>query len=145
MALTAAVKHTCKTIIGIPDQNTTLEISGLYQKSRDPNTSGFTAMWVTGDISGIQTQVDTILNAVNAQQETVINALVVEWDCITSYNPLTVNKGENSAEGTLVNYPKERENIRFRLMNELGIAMPQGGFMGEYNMYGSGRVYSGDR
>lgn len=146
MALTDHVKHNIYVMLGLPEQNTVLIIDGLTQRSKE-NYTGFSPTYVTGDYSAIHTQVEARLAALTAESETEATALSVEWDAITSYDPMRITDGENNAKGNIINNPEKRGNIVRRMMNCIGIAIPAGGWVADaYKAGGSnGVVLSGDR
>ncbi len=60
-------------------------------------------------------------------------ALLTEWDAITSYSELEVYAASGSA-GVLSHDARRRENIRVELSNLLAFYVPRGGFAAEIRL-----------
>jgi hypothetical protein len=113
----------------------TFDIFGLPQ-----NGNGFVAfamltLWgPSGEpysFSTLVTQLNTLLSALTTYQCTRVTTLLTRWDSITSTSPLEIWKSTSGAEGRIVDYPAERENIRQELAGIIGFAVPRGGFMAQ--------------
>jgi hypothetical protein len=75
-------------------------------------------------------RIDTILAGMSAAQEARIGALIDEFTGIAT-SPMVVKASSGGAQGTLVDRGEQRENIRQAVANNLGIAVPKGGFLSE--------------
>ncbi len=79
------------------------------------------------DHAAIVTALTARLAAMTSNQETIITALLVRWEVLTDYNPLRVD-ADGGSRGVIVDYDRERRNIRKTLSNVIGFACPSGGF-----------------
>ena len=100
----------------------------------------WTVTYTEGQYTELVTQITTYLT--NASDSTIllVRELLPKFKA-TIGNPMVVNKS-GTAEGVLIDYPKQHEMLRQEIAKLLGIWVPQGGFIREteklWNMYGSG-------
>ena len=83
------------------------------------------------EFAAVVTDLTAKLAALTATGETRVTTLLTRWDTLTSYDPLRIHKASGGAEGEIVDYEKERCNIRAALANIIGFAVPGGGFAAE--------------
>lgn len=129
MALTAAQISKVFEVIALPESGSTTLVTNLVHYPYT-NTSTWEPCWNTGDLSGLVARIKVNISLMNATTETIVTGLLTTWDDIGSTNPLRVTSSQQAA-GVLVDNDKQRELIRQRVGNLIGLAVPQGGFLGE--------------
>ena len=125
MALTD--KETFYEILGLPQQGTAIVIDNLTNRTATI-ASSVEGKTYTHDFSNIITAVEARLTALSTAQETIVDVHVARWTELLT-KPVQVAQGATGGSGTLADYPKEREEIRERIGNIVGVAIPHGGFM----------------
>lgn len=121
MTLTADQISQTYEIFGIPQGGTAFVASKLI--------SLFGPSGESYDFSIVITALNTKLAALTTNQITRVEVLLTRWLEINGFTPLRVSKGSSGAEGELVNYENERNNIRRLMGNLIGFACPEGGFI----------------
>lgn len=121
MGLTAAQTSKVHQIFGLPEIGT-----GFV---------GYQVVTIYGpfgeeyDFTALTTELAARCSALGSEPVTRAGVVIAEWDVIGSTNPLTISKASGGSEGEIVNYPKQRENIRQELAKILGFVVPVGGFL----------------
>jgi hypothetical protein len=92
-------------------------------------------LWSSTTTKGDFKQIMTgIARAINLASPAVVNRCrlhLARWDVIGSTNPSHLTESPGGSGPAVINYPKERANIRHRLSNLLGVYVPPGGFESE--------------
>lgn len=122
MALDDAMKAKIRQIFGIPQVGNGYNVHEL--------ATLFGPWGEEYDFTAVLTELDGRLTAAALVTETVnrITAVITDWDSIGSTSPLQIWKSSSGAEGVIVDYPQQRENIRLELSRLLGFNCPKGGF-----------------
>jgi hypothetical protein len=137
MALTAANVAKVYELLGIPQGGTGLIVTSL---SHVPPSlaQAWTSTYTEGDFSAIVTKITAALAAISAEQQTLVEAWLAQWDSIKTATSLTL-EGEVG-----MNFAEEAEKCRESVGNLVGVAVPFGGFLQEtWAVYGRGRESSG--
>lgn len=116
-------------ILGLPPEASGTIVTALTHFPFS-NTQTWEPGFNIGDYTNLMARIDTILAAMSAAQESRVATLIDEFTVIAT-SPLKVDKAAEGAGGTLVDHAEQRENIRQAVANNLGIAVPRGGFLAE--------------
>jgi len=129
MALTADQRARFMEIIGLPPSGGTIVVTSLVHWPFS-NTQQWEPTWNVGDLTDLITAVDARITAMSANTETIVTTLITRYTEI-EVSPMKVTSAAGGAGGNLVDHELERENIRQRISNAAGIAVPKGGFLKE--------------
>lgn len=130
MALTPAQKSQVYEIFGIPESGTgyiASQLTSLYGPAGESYDFNAVVTMLNLRLDALSTLEAAAVLAGSTGGETRLTALLSRWTTLTSYDPLQVNEA-SGAKGTLVDYPKERKNIRKAMCNIIGFSCPAGGF-----------------
>ena len=109
------------------------EILGVPQQGAASNApivaSFFGPFYEAYDFSALVTAIDARLAALSTAQCTRVGTHLTRWDTIGGTSQLSISKGTSGAEGTLVNYPAERIEIRRALAKIIGFKCPENGWL----------------
>jgi hypothetical protein len=124
MALSSTERETAFHIFGIP--------KGAAGFSVDILASIFGPAGTTFDFTAVVNKLTALLDTVDTSADRIamVQALILEWNTITSYSETEVYQGAGSG-GVLAHDERRRQNIRDRLGDLIGFACPTGGFMAE--------------
>lgn len=84
----------------------------------------------TFDLKGIKDQVDLVLAAATSEEETLIDDAIKEWDDVR-HSEQEIGE-DDGARGVLFSGQKRRDLIRSEIATILGIWIPTGGFVGQF-------------
>ena len=129
MALTADQRSRFMEIIGLPPSGGTIVVTSLVHWPFS-NTQQWEPTWNVGDLTDLITAVDSRITAMSASTEAIVTGLIARYTEI-EVSPMKVTSAAGGAGGNLVDHELERENIRQRISNAAGIAVPKGGFLKE--------------
>ncbi len=119
------------------------EVFGLPQGGLGYDAAQVANLWGPAgeayDFTAHVTALTTKLAALSASQETRVTTALTRWDVITSYDPLKIHRSTTGGEGTIVDYPAEREAIRQTIGNVIGYYVPRGGFVAEIQRAAGGK------
>jgi hypothetical protein len=119
-------------ILGVPANGTSLQ---LIEAQMDPGLAEtFKPTYNIGDFSTWITQIDIQLATNTTEQATRARIHLAEWTAISPNKPLKVTSGVTGA-GVLVDWEKQRANIRKHLASVIGIVMPWGTISDQAEQY----------
>lgn len=132
MAFTAAEKSTIYEVFGIPENGYSVNTLSLVHAPYS-NVGVWNPTYNTGDFTTLLASIATQITRVEAIAtcEVRVRALLTRWDEIGTSSMTTVEKSPSGAEGSIFDAEKERQNIRVRLSNLVGVSVPKGGFLAE--------------
>ena len=120
---------------------TSLEKTQIFQHFGIPQNSNPYAVYAVATIFGsfgepfatttIVAQLNTALDAVTADQYTQIQEQLARLTAIGRTSQVRIMQTAAGSKGVIVDYPKEREDIRRELANIIGFTVPTGGFYAE--------------
>lgn len=129
MALTASQRAKFFEIIGLPPSGGTIVITSLVHWPFS-NLQTWEPSWNVGDMTDLITAIDARISAMSAETEAIVINLLTRFSEI-EVSPMKVTSAAGGAGGNLVDHASEREEIRQRISNAAGIAVPKGGFLKE--------------
>jgi hypothetical protein len=129
MALTASQRARFFEILGLPPSGGTIVVTSLVHWPFS-NTNSWEPTWNVGDMTDLISAVDARITAMSAETEAICITLITRYTEI-EVSPMKVTSAAGGAGGNLVDHELERENIRQRMANAAGIAVPKGGFLKE--------------
>lgn len=111
------------------------EIIGVPQYGAASNSrvvaSFFGPFFEAYSFSQLITEINTRIAALTSAQCTRVTTHLTRWDTIGGTSQIRISKGTSGAEGTLVDYPAEREEIRIALAKIIGFKCPDGGWLNQ--------------
>lgn len=129
MALTTAERARFFEIIGLPPSGGTIVVTSLVHWPFS-NVQQWEPTWSVGDMTDLIAAVDGRLTAMSTDTESIVRTLLTRYAEI-EVSPMKVTSAAGGAGGNLVDHELERENIRQRISNAIGAAVPKGGFLKE--------------
>lgn len=129
MALTATERARFMEVIGLPPSGGTIVVTSLVHWPFS-NTQQWEPTFNVGDLSDLITAVDARLTAMSADTEAIVRTLLTRYTEI-EVSPMKITTTVGGAGGNVIDHKTERENIRQRISNAVGLAVPEGGFLSE--------------
>lgn len=136
MALLDSQKFEIFDILDLPNKDDTFAALGLMF-SRGPTGE-------TYDIKAVRDELNTRITALTADEETKFtetNGIFEEWDKVKNRHQLIRKDG--GTEGVIFDAEEGRERVRQRTSRVLGMYVPKGGFMAEFDRLTSQRARGG--
>lgn len=133
MSLSAEEITKCFEIIGLPQSGKMTVITGFTHIPGRSLAATWSPTYTEGDCADLVAKVTTKLTTeLTATQETIVKALLANWDTIGSTSPLRVESaGVSGTSGVLHDAAKERRNIRNEIGQIIGLWVPDGGFIAD--------------
>ena len=129
MALTTAERARFMEVIGLPPSGGTIVVTSLVHWPFS-NTQSWEPTYNIGDMTDLIAAVDARLTAMSADTETIVKNLLTRYAEI-EVSPMKITTTVGGAGGNVIDHNTERENIRQRISNAVGLAVPEGGFLKE--------------
>ena len=131
MALTTLQVAQIFQVLCLPQDG--LAVVATTLSHRPPtNTQVWAPTYNQADMTALVTVITARITAANSNADlcTLIGVELARWGTIGS-SPLVITHTSAGAQGIIIHYDKERENIRQRVGNLLGVSVPEGGFLKE--------------
>ena len=129
MALTTAERARFMEVIGLPPSGGTIVVTSLVHFPFS-NTQSWEPTYNVGDMTDLIVAIDARLTAMSSDTEDIVQALLIKYAEI-EVSPMKITTTVGGAGGNIVDHATERENIRQRISNAVGLAVPEGGFLKE--------------
>jgi hypothetical protein len=130
MALSATNRVRVYEVIGLPPEGSDQTIVTTLAHLPVTQLQTWEPTFTHSNIANIRASIDANLAAISAETQTRIEMYLEQWEIIV-ISPLTISKADNGVEGQIVNDEEQREIIRQRIGNLVGIWVPCGGWMRE--------------
>lgn len=129
MAFTATQKAQIYEILAVPLSGNSVTVTSLVHQPYS-NVAVWFPTWNRGNYDGLRAAIDEAIASASTETQALVATILTRWVELGT-SPLRVDTGDDGAAGRLVDYEAEREIIRRRLANHLGIAVPEGGYLAE--------------
>ena len=83
------------------------------------------------DFTALVTALNAKLDALTSPQETRVIVHLERWDLVGGTNPLLMQKSSSGAEGIIVDFNRERQNIHNQIAAIIGFYAPYGGWIAD--------------
>lgn len=129
MALSAYNKAIVYQIWGVPAAGYPLTLTTLVHWPYS-NVGTWEPTWNLGNYDGLRTQIDTVLSAMSAETQQLVEEQISVWQSIAT-SEMKITESPDGSKGVIIDDDARRENIRQLISNAVGFAVPKGGFLHE--------------
>jgi len=130
MALSATNRVRTFEVFGLPPEGSDQTIVTTLAHLPVTQLQTWEPTFSHSNISNIRASIDANLAAISAETQARIEMFLEQWEIIV-ISPMSISKADNGVEGRIVDNEEQREIIRQRIGNLVGVWVPRGGWMRE--------------
>lgn len=131
MALSAANRIMVYEIVGLPPDTSEAVITTTLAHVPVTQIGAYSPTFTKSDISSLVTAIDAALADISTENQTRVEGFIASWNDIGSTSPMVLTEADNGVKGTIVDHESQRNLIRTRVGNLVGIYVPPGGWIME--------------